>query len=781
MKRYIFIFMGMLLPYFSGAQQQVSELNTAEIKRIADFGKVWGVVNYFHPNAGKGILNMDSLIIKNIKPLIQNPNENNFREVLKSFFSDLGDPQSGIMQNEVVGQSKYNERSTVYTRQLQSKTWYLNVPQKTFQGRNNADSLLNKALAKHQLFVIDLRNSAINYQLGLKQYVDFVQPLVSRLIHNTMILPVTRSFYYKGLIREDFPHDLNILPQDKDGAINDHYQVYFGIRNVSEGAYTQAKPDLKYTGKRFCFIINKYVNVNTFKVLLALRHRNLCNLVVEGELPNYVYGEFYKMKLSDSLSVKIRTAEVLYEDGTLGEKPDALLPLTSDSSLDAPAILAATKLLTGSFVKQTVKKAENTVFIRRAQDDYPSADVPGAELRLLGLFNFWNAIHYFSPNKNLIPQNWDDVLNENIPLFLAAKTEKQYFMALMKLTASIKDGHAILITKKGGRSPMGIMDGNLPIITSLVGNKVYIAAALDDIHQKSQLSSIKEGAELLAIDDVPVKQLAEQWEPYIVASNKAGFDREFYFSWLTNGAVNSKAVLTISGKDGIEKVTLNRIKRDDYYALTGKVNRNPVSPPYCKILAGNIGYLRVNRIYSNELDSLAAMLKNCKTIILDVRGYPKDGSIGSKLAAYIAVKTDTVAYNSFPYITNPDISKNYSLIENEIVKPNTNPDLKNKRYFILADEGNQSQGEGNIITLQGVTKSTTIGRQTAGANGMAITINFPGQYFSFFSGFGEYYSDGTPNQKLGVKIDVRVDKTLNDILTGKDEILEKALELVTNK
>jgi C-terminal processing protease CtpA/Prc len=779
MKRYIFIFMGILLPYFLMAQQQSTPMKVEEKNRIADFGKVWGVINYFHPTAGKGRLNMDSLVINNITPLLQNANETNFKDALKGIFSSLGDPHSGIVPNDELNHNlKINtERSKPYWIKFQSKEWYLNVPQKIFQGHNNADSLLKTALVKNDLFVIDLRNSSINYQLGLKQYVDFVQPLVARLISTTLILPVTRSFYYKGLIREDFSHDVNILPQDENGVINDRLQVYFGIRNVSEGAYILPKSQKIYTKKRFCFIINKYVNVNTFKALLALKHRNLCDLLVEGELPEYVYGDFYKMKLADNISLKIRISEVLYEDGTLGENPQTVLATKNDTSLNAPCIKAALKLLKWPVVKQSIKIPENTVYIRKSQSGYPCIGVPNAGLRFLGLFNFWNAIHYFSPNKDLIPHNWDSVLVENIPLFMEARTDKAYFLALLKLTASIKDGHAILITKNGGRSPAGIMDGNLPIITSIFDNKVYTTSVLGDTTQKIQLSLIHEGDELIAIDDVPVKQITQQWEPYIVASNKAGFDREFYFSWLTNGEVNSNATLTVAGQDGIRKISLKRIKRDDYYALTGKATRNPLIPPFCKVLPGNIGYLRINRVYSNELDSLGAILKNCATIILDARGYPRDSRIGSNLASYIATKSDTVAYNRFPFVISPDISQNYTLTENEVIKPSTNFDLKNKRYFILVDEGNQSQGEGNVITLQAVAKATTIGMQTAGANGMAITVNFPGQYFSFFSGFGEYYPDGTPNQKLGVKIDVPVYKTLSGILTGRDEILDKAIEL----
>ncbi|WP_044219392.1 hypothetical protein [Chitinophaga pinensis] len=77
----------------------------------------------------------------------------------------------------------------------------------------------------------------------------------------------------------------------------------------------------------------------------------------------------------------------------------------------------------------------------------------------------------------------------------------------------------------------------------------------------------------------------------------------------------------------------------------------------------------------------------------------------------------------------------------------------------------------------GVTNATTIGRTTAGANGMAVTIPLPGDYMSFYSGFAEYYPDHTPNQHLGVKIDVIVDKTLTGAIRGEDEILNKALEI----
>lgn len=762
-------------------QDSTQNPDSLKIARIADFGRVWGVINYFHPTVGKGVLTPDSLLILNIGRLLDDPSATGFKNAISALFSDLNDPRSAVTgKKDPISDSPHTEPGLTLTP-LASKSTYITASQHIFKKGLMLDSVLTaKLISSNRCFIIDLRNAAIDNNTGLKQYTQFVQPLIGKLINRTLILPTSRSFYYKGLMREDFPHDINILPQDKKGDINGSLQVHYGLKNISEGGYLLSNQDLSLKSKRFCFIVNRYVNVNTLKALLALRHRNLCNIIFQGEMPDYVYGDFHNMQLSDGVTVKIRTSEMIYEDGTPGSEPDTYIPFQPGEDPQKLILKEAGFLLRHPIKHSASTQIENTVYIRKSQFDYPSKGVPDLKLRLLGLFNFWNAIYYFSPNKKLISGDWSKALTHFIPKFIKAENDSLYFLALMELTTSIQDGHSILINKRGGRSPVGIMDGNLPIGTDLVDGKVFITSILEDTAQSHKLSQINEGDELIAIDQVPVSTLAKQWEKLIVASNKAGFNREYYFSWLTNGNSGSAAVVTVRSKGQVKEIALTRIKRDDYYNLRGKINRFPLKEPFCQVLAPGIGYMRINRLYVHQLDSLSHMLKECKSIILDARGYPRDSHIGTRLASYIAVKPDTVAYNEFPFVTSPDLTKNHSLVEYEIIQPDSNTFLKNKKYYILVDEGIQSQAEWNVIALQGVTHATTIGTQTAGANGMAITINFPGQYFSFFSGFGEYYPDGTPNQKLGVKIDTPVNRTLQGYLNGDDEILTKAISEALN-
>ena len=46
------------------------------------------------------------------------------------------------------------------------------------------------------------------------------------------------------------------------------------------------------------------------------------------------------------------------------------------------------------------------------------------------------------------------------------------------------------------------------------------------------------------------------------------------------------------------------------------------------------------------------------------------------------------------------------------------------------------------------------------------------------SGIGVYYPDGTKTQRVGIVPDIEVKPTISGIRNGKDELLEKAIELI---
>ncbi|MDZ7879173.1 MAG: hypothetical protein U5L45_15945 [Saprospiraceae bacterium] len=68
------------------------------------------------------------------------------------------------------------------------------------------------------------------------------------------------------------------------------------------------------------------------------------------------------------------------------------------------------------------------------EEAYKGLQNPDAGFRLLALFRYWNIVHYFFPYKYLITeQNWNDVLTQSIPEFIAAEPSKRTFCVSQSL------------------------------------------------------------------------------------------------------------------------------------------------------------------------------------------------------------------------------------------------------------------------------------------------------------------------------------------------------------
>jgi C-terminal processing protease CtpA/Prc len=83
------------------------------------------------------------------------------------------------------------------------------------------------------------------------------------------------------------------------------------------------------------------------------------------------------------------------------------------------------------------------------------------------------------------------------------------------------------------------------------------------------------------------------------------------------------------------------------------------------------------------------------------------------------------------------------------------------------------------MAFQTADNVITVGNQTAGADGNVVVFDFTGGFRTAMSGLGFQYPDGTESQRKGVKIDVEVKPTIKGLRQGRDEVLEKAIELAS--
>ena len=109
--------------------------------------------------------------------------------------------------------------------------------------------------------------------------------------------------------------------------------------------------------------------------------------------------------------------------------------------------------------------------------------------------------------------------------------------------------------------------------------------------------------------------------------------------------------------------------------------------------------------------------------------------------------------------------------------PKTDETYRGK-LVVIVNELSQSQAEYTAMAFRAGANTTIIGSTTAGADGNVSTIMLPGGLLTMISGIGIYYPDGTKTQRIGIVPDIKVEPTINGIKQGRDEVLEKAIEVI---
>ena len=163
----------------------------------------------------------------------------------------------------------------------------------------------------------------------------------------------------------------------------------------------------------------------------------------------------------------------------------------------------------------------------------------------------------------------------------------------------------------------------------------------------------------------------------------------------------------------------------------------------------------------------------CKGLIIDCRNYPSDFPI-YKLSRYLMPKRTPFAKFSKGSIANPGLFT-YTRLHKA--------GIKNKKYFkgkviILVNETTQSSAEFHSMAYRVNPNATVVGSSTAGADGNVSQFYLPGGISTMISGIGVYYPDGKDTQRVGIVPDIEVKPTIEGIKKGKDEVLEKAIEII---
>jgi hypothetical protein len=206
-----------------------------------------------------------------------------------------------------------------------------------------------------------------------------------------------------------------------------------------------------------------------------------------------------------------------------------------------------------------------------------------------------------------------------------------------------------------------------------------------------------------------------------------------------------------------------------------RFNPNPNDSSY-KIINGNIGYLFPGRYHNSQLPDIKDSFKNTKGLIIDMRTYPSE-FMPFTFGQYIKPASSPFVKFTSGDVNYPGIFRYTPLLSNG--EPNT---AYYKGPIVeLVNSITQSQAEYTTMAFQTAPDITVIGSITAGADGNVSPIYLPGGILTMISGIGVFYPDGTETQRKGIKIDIVVRPSIEGIKKGKDELLERAIEIINSK
>jgi C-terminal processing protease CtpA/Prc len=417
------------------------------------------------------------------------------------------------------------------------------------------------------------------------------------------------------------------------------------------------------------------------------------------------------------------------------------------------------------------------------ENKYLSMKYPDTGFRLLALYRYWNVVQYYYPYKNLIEQDWKNVLEEFIPYFVNAYDETEYIFSVVKLTSRIHDTYSSVWSASPETVPDNMVGINWivpPVLDKYTGvNQAAVElqfvenkAVVVDFLQKTPSENVEEqtglqaGDVILSINNNPVEKIVEERLCITPGSNYSVQLRNIAADLLRTG----DSVITVEFKRENMDARKLMLKTYPYEQLFYRKN---IPDTALKFIRKDIAYLFPELVRNNEYFSIMAeKITHTKGLIIDLRN-------SSLVLLFDFIMNFTAGNMNFIKMTAGSIiNPGQFAIDLTFSVPRKNLDYYKGKIVVIMDETTRNRGEYVAMALKTIPNVVITGSVTAGADEGVSEIHLPGGLMSQMNNFGIYFPDGTMTQRGSVIPDIEIKPTIEGITAGRDELLEKAIEMI---
>jgi hypothetical protein len=383
-----------------------------------------------------------------------------------------------------------------------------------------------------------------------------------------------------------------------------------------------------------------------------------------------------------------------------------------------------------------------------------------------------------------------------------AMTQRDFWLLFAPLVSSLQDRHTFVV------EPRFFIRNDptkyLPVRSVYVDGKIVVKSSVADV-------KVAKGAVITSINGVESREVVRQLSRYGYGVEK---DRlRGVGEWLWVGAAEvfgrpESFVLAFSDgtKATVRGLTVSEIMSREK-AANAHLPKAGDSPLELDFLAGNIAYLNAST-FAYDLEKYKAILKDvftrirasgAKDLVIDLRSNTGGHSaLGDELIGMFNAKPykgyTSSWKRSHQYVDKmlkdgAKLPDHYlALKPGEVfvskaatIKPAANPLRFDGRVYVLSGEETFSSGQMFLGIVKDNDLAKIIGEETstpACFAGELYIFNLPNSRLRVSSSVKYWMPPGGCNGARGVVPDVVVRRRLEDYLTGRDRILEKALDLI---
>lgn len=750
----LFIF-ALLIIFSEKGICQNSPPSEREMHNLTAFSKMFGYVKYFHPSDEARLVNWDRFAILGTEKVLKADNDEELIEILESLFLPIA-PTLKVSRSKPDSmnfQQKYLNLISRDTSGLKKVAWQHQGVNMSFTQRgpyqsmrtNRKDRAVDSSFNLFQSFdaekyrnhTVQLSSMIINNTVDPNGYAELVisiddenSSLISEEIYTIPTDTISEWNLYKveTKIPENAARISAGVKLNGEGEVwIDNVNVIVQISDEKESLITNGIFEEEYFGRPIGW---RSTLSGTYDFRLDQEHayagdNSFYIADTEPQLPNQLFEQIPKV------------GEVVIKEIANGIWTKVPLSLYSENHSTLPE--ADENLL------HELREELNQIDLERASGN-------NQNVRLANVIIAWNELQHFFPYFDVIETDWSKQLVESLTNAYKDNSAEDFYYTLSKMVASLEDGHGRVLFP-----PMESKVG-LPFIVDWIENQAVVT--------HSEHEQILPGDIIQSVDHVPADDIVSSKQQLLSGSHHYTlFQALRQFAFGDEGAI---AEILIERNGESQTVNIPRTGSINYTRME-KGGRSMIGP-----IGDGIFYVDLDIAPIDTIMNRFEEISSAEAVIFDLRGYPAGNH--NVISHLLSQPDSSDSWMRVSQIIYPDQNGSINFSKSGWQMPVAQPKIEGKIVFII-DSRAISYAESFMSFIEHYQLAEIVGQPTAGANGNVNFFSLPGNYRITWTGMKVLKHDGSQLYKIGIEPSIKVDKTIEGVKHGRDEFLEKAVEI----